>query len=80
MKDREARANVSDGSSGAGTSKGKEIDGREAGDGKLPTLSLRGGMKQELQTMKKQVEKRVLALMIKLWNQMIKKKELKRVS
>ncbi|WZY72206.1 hypothetical protein YC2023_004446 [Brassica napus] len=34
MKDREARANVSDGTSGAGTSKGKEIDGREAGDGK----------------------------------------------
>ncbi|KAG5384676.1 hypothetical protein IGI04_036146, partial [Brassica rapa subsp. trilocularis] len=32
---------------------------------------MRGGMKQEL-------EKRVLALMIKLWNQMIKKKELKR--
>ncbi|XP_013614604.1 PREDICTED: uncharacterized protein LOC106320797 [Brassica oleracea var. oleracea] len=34
MKDREARANASDGTSGAGTSKGKEIDGREAGDGK----------------------------------------------
>ena len=34
MKDREARANVSDGTSGAGTSKGKGIDGREAGDEK----------------------------------------------
>ncbi|WZZ44914.1 hypothetical protein YC2023_041173 [Brassica napus] len=36
MKDREARANISDGASasGAGTSKGKEIDGREAGDGR----------------------------------------------
>ncbi|CAN6906335.1 unnamed protein product, partial [Brassica oleracea] len=34
MKDREARANVSDGTSGAGPSKGKEIDGREGGDGK----------------------------------------------
>ncbi|CDY71525.1 BnaAnng37750D [Brassica napus] len=34
MKDREARANASDGTGGAGTSKGKEIDGREAGDGK----------------------------------------------
>ena len=36
MKDREARANISDGASasGAGTSKGKEIDGREGGDGK----------------------------------------------
>uniref|UniRef100_A0A0D2ZXX2 Uncharacterized protein n=1 Tax=Brassica oleracea var. oleracea TaxID=109376 RepID=A0A0D2ZXX2_BRAOL len=34
MKDREARANASDGTSGAGTSKGKEIDGREGGDGK----------------------------------------------
>ncbi|KAL0641599.1 hypothetical protein Bca4012_102628 [Brassica carinata] len=34
MKDREARANVSDGTSGVGTSKGKEIDGREHTSGK----------------------------------------------
>ncbi|KAG5373678.1 hypothetical protein IGI04_043004 [Brassica rapa subsp. trilocularis] len=56
-------------------------DGENHG-GKQRTSNLEheGEMKQELQTVKRQVEKRVLALMIKLWNQMINKKKLKIVS
>ncbi|KAF3574268.1 hypothetical protein F2Q69_00061851 [Brassica cretica] len=38
---------------------------------------MKGGMKQELKTKRIQGEKRVLALMIKLWDQMINQKELK---
>ncbi|KAF3492707.1 hypothetical protein DY000_02056201 [Brassica cretica] len=41
---------------------------------------MKGGMKHELKTKRIQGEKRVLALMIKLWDQMINQKELKQVS